>query len=264
MADAEPGSRWQLERVGYFVVDAVDSRPGAPVLNRIVTLRDSWHSPAAESSPPAQEREPAEKSTKAKTRPARKSRVEYRAEARLRQPVLAERHAAWPSGYGISESDADLLTGDLATGDLFAAAVSAGASAPAVARWIVNDLPPALGDRELHRRPPSPAPDWPHSSWLLSRERSPAVAGKEVLSAMVETGSTPEQIIAARGLTQVSDESALGAIVDEVILANPDKATAYRGGKTALLGFFVGQTIKASQGKANPQVVQKLLTERLQ
>jgi len=177
--------------------------------------------------------------------------------------VLAHRLEAWPSEHGISESDADLLTGDLATGDLFAAAIAAGAPAPAVARWIVNDLPPALGDRELTI---APITGEGLAALVLAVESGAitGAAGKEVLVGMVETGHTPERIIADRGLSQVSDEAALTAIVDEVILANPDKATAYRGGKTALLGFFVGQTIKASHGKANPQVVQKLLAERLQ
>ena len=231
------------------------------MLNRIVTLRDSWHPPAAEEPPPRGE--PLEKSSKAKTRPPRKSRVEYRAEARLRQPVLAERLAAWPSELGISDSDADLLTADLATGDLFAAAIAAGAPAPAVARWIVNDLPPALGDRDLTDTPLTGAA----LAGLVRAVESGAItgaAGKEVLAVMMETGAAPERIIAERGLTQVSDEGALTAIVDEVICAHPDKAAAYRGGKTSLLGFFVGQTMKASHGSANPQVVQKLLAERLQ
>ena len=61
----------------------------------------------------------------------------------------------------------------------------------------------------------------------------------------------------------MSDEGAIAALVDEVVAANPDKVDAYRGGKTALFGFFVGQVIQASKGKANPQVVQKLLAERL-
>ena len=79
----------------------------------------------------------------------------------------------------------------------------------------------------------------------------------------MQRGGDPGQIIAERGLAQVSDEGAITAIVDEVLAGNGDKVAAYRGGKTALFGFFVGQVVKASQGKANPQVVQKLLAERL-
>jgi aspartyl-tRNA(Asn)/glutamyl-tRNA(Gln) amidotransferase subunit B len=80
---------------------------------------------------------------------------------------------------------------------------------------------------------------------------------------LVDHGGDPDQIIAERGLAQVSDESAIAALVDEAIAANPDKADAYRAGKTALAGFFVGQVVRASAGKANPQVVQKLVAERL-
>ncbi len=263
MADAEPGSRWQLERVGYFVVDPEDSRgrAGGLVLNRIVTLRDSWPAPAeGPPEPPADVRRA--KSDKASTRPPKRSRVEYRAEARLRDPVLAERFAAWPEVHGISEGDAELLTGDRATGDLFAAAVAAGASPAAVARWIVNELPPALGDRELAAVPLTGA----GLAALVAAVESGVITGtaaKDVLAVMVEQGGEPEAIIAERGLAQVSDENAIAVIVDEVVAANPEKAALYRDGKTALFGFFVGQVLRASHGTASPQVVQKVLTERL-
>ncbi|HEX3623199.1 MAG TPA: glutamine--tRNA ligase/YqeY domain fusion protein [Acidimicrobiales bacterium] len=258
MAGAVPGSRWQLERLGYFVVDREDSRPGEPVLNRIVTLRDSSHGTEVEPAPAAAP----EKSAKASTRPAKKSRVEYRAEARLRDPVLAERFAEWPANLGIAEADAELLTGDRATGDLFSAAVDAGAPAPAAARWILNELPPALGDRELADSPITGAA----LAGLVTAAEAGRITGpaaKEVFAELVGKGGDAEQIIAARGLTQVSDEGAIAAMVDDVLAANQDKVALYREGKTALLGFFVGQVVRASNGKANPRVVQKLLAERL-
>ncbi|MGH9227043.1 MAG: glutamine--tRNA ligase/YqeY domain fusion protein [Acidimicrobiales bacterium] len=258
LRDAELGSRWQLERVGYFIVDTEDSRPGAPVLNRIVTLRDSWQVPA----PGADRREgEREKSAKAQTRPPKRSRADYRAEARVRNPELAERFAAWPSAHGISEPDADLLTGDLATGDLFVAA-AARAPAPVVARWIVNELPPALGDRDLA----DTALTGDALGRLVASAEAGAISGpaaKEVFAELVERGGDPDRIIADRGMAQVSDEEVVAGFVDGVLAANPDKVEAYRAGRTQLLGFFVGQTVRASQGKANPQVVQKVLAERL-
>jgi glutaminyl-tRNA synthetase len=259
LADAPPGSRWQLERVGYFVVDE-DSEPDAPVLNRIVTLRDSWQGPPPAEAPAAPEH--ADRSEKARTRPPKRSRAEYRAEARVRNPLLAERLAAWPGEHGISGADADLLTGDVATGDLFAGAVASGAPAPAVARWIVNELPPALGDRDLASVPLT----GPGLGALVLAVQSGAVtvaAAREVLAEMVERGGDPGAIVAERGLAQTSDEGAIAAIVDGVVAANPEKLDQYRGGRTALFGFFVGQVIRASNGRANPQVVQKLLAERL-
>ena len=258
LAGAAPGSRWQLERVGYFVADSEDSRPGAPVLNRIVGLRDSWQGPSEEATRTA----PTTPSTKSRTRPPKRSRTDYRAEARQRDAVLADRMARWPARHGLGEADVDLLTGDRATGDLFEAAVAEGAPAAAVARWIVNDVAAEVGDRDLG----DTSLTAPGLAGLVRAVESGAItatAAKEVLAELVERGGDADRIIAERGLAQVSDESAVAPIVDDVLAANPDKVALYRDGKTALFGFFVGQTVKASQGKANPQVVQKLLTERL-
>jgi glutaminyl-tRNA synthetase len=262
LAEAEAGSRWQLERVGYFAFDTLDSRPGAPVLNRIVTLRDSWQG-RSETHPPAVAEDLArEKSAKAKTRPPKRSGAEYRTEARLRDRVLGDRFAVWPLEHGISEGDADLLTGDRAIGDLFEAAVAAGAPAPAVARWIVNEVPRELGDRELAETPMTGE----GLGRLVAAVESGTISGpaaKDVFAEMVERGGDPREIIVRRGLTQVNDEAAIAAIVDEVLAGNPEMVDRYRGGKTALLGFFVGQVVKASQGRANPQLAQKLLADRL-
>ncbi len=267
LAEAEPGSRWQLERVGYFVVDTVDSRPGALVLNRIVTLRDSWQGgPAPQTAGTGTEAQAGDgtraRSAKARTRPPRRSRAEYRAEARARDPLLAQRHADWPTTHGISESEADLLTGDRATGDLFAAAVAEGAPAPAVARWIVNELPPALGDREPGESQLTGA----GLAGLVTAVESGTITAhgaREVLAELVERGGAAGDIIAAKGLAQTSDEAALGALVDEVVAAHPAEVEAYRSGKVALLGFFVGQVVRASGGRANPRVVNQLVAERL-
>jgi aspartyl-tRNA(Asn)/glutamyl-tRNA(Gln) amidotransferase subunit B len=80
---------------------------------------------------------------------------------------------------------------------------------------------------------------------------------------MFATGRTPSQIVKEKGLTQITDTSAIEKIVDEVIAANPKQVENYRGGKTALMGFFVGQVIKASGGKANPQAVNEILKAKL-
>jgi glutaminyl-tRNA synthetase len=259
LAAADPGSRWQLERVGYFVVDTVDSRPGRPVLNRIVTLRDSWQKvpPVEPAVGPVADRAP-----RASTRPPKRSRAEYRAEARARDPLLAQRFASWPASYGISEDEADLLTGDRATGDLFEAAVAAGGPAPAVARFLVNELPPALGDRMLAEVALTGEAAGRLVA-LLEAGTVTAAAAREVFAELVERGGDPRRIVEERGLAQVSDEAAVGAVVDSVVAANPDKVAQYRSGRTQLLGFFVGQAMRASGGTADPKVVQRLLAERL-
>jgi len=261
LSDAEPGSRWQLERVGYFVFDTVDSKPDAPVINRIVTLRDSWHpttAPSTEANPTGPE--PAVQKTS--TRPPKRSRIEYRAEARNRDPILAERFASWPATYGLTEDEVDLLTSDRPTGDLFQEAVGAGAPPEITARWVINDLPRESGDRPIDGTTLTGA----GLAALLQAVASgdiTGVAAKEVFAEMVRNGGDPRAIIAERGLAQVSDEDAIAGIVDEVLAANPDKVDQYRAGKTGLLGFFMGQVMRSSSGKANPQVIQKLLGDRL-
>jgi glutaminyl-tRNA synthetase len=257
LAGADPGSRWQLERVGYFVFDTADSRDTAPVLNRIVTLRDSW---PERVQPPAPTLDP--KTAKSSTRPPKRSRTEYRAEARVRDLVLAERFATWPSAYGLAAGDVDLLTGDRPTGDLFEAAVASGAPPAAVARWVINELPRELGDLSLDETQLSGRGV---GELVLAAESGEitGAAAKEVFAEMVLRGGDPQQIIAQRGLAQVNDEATIAAIVDEVLVSNPDKVDQYRAGKTGLFGFFVGQVVRSSQGKANPQVVQRLLGGRL-
>jgi glutaminyl-tRNA synthetase len=261
LAGAEPGSRWQLERVGYFVFDNVDSKPDAAVMNRIVTLRDSWNprpEPSTQQSPAVAERPP----QKASTRPPKKSRIEYRAEARARDPLLADRFAAWPVTYGLTEEEVDLLTSDRPTGDLFEEAVGAGAPPGVTARWVINELPRELGDHPVDRTRLTGAGLAALLQALTSGEIT-GVAAKEVFTVMVGDGGDPRAIIAERGLGQVSDQSAIAGIVDDILSANPDKVDQYRAGKTALFGFFVGQVMRSSAGRANPRVIQQILTSRL-
>jgi glutaminyl-tRNA synthetase len=257
LANAEVGSRWQLERVGYFVFDPVDSRHDAPVLNRIVTLRDSWQGRPQPTVPASDPKAP-----KTSTRPPKRSRIEYRAEARVRDPVLAERFATWSSIYGLPDGEVDLLTGDRSSGDLFEAAVAAGASAAAVARWMINELPHELDDHPLDE---SPLTGRGLGRLVLAAELGEVTgaAAKEVLAELVQRGGDPAQIIAQRGLAQISDEAAIAEIIDQVLAAHQDKVDQYRNGKTGLFGFFIGQVVRLSQGKAKPEVIRQLLGARL-
>jgi glutaminyl-tRNA synthetase len=257
LASAEPGSRWQLERVGYFVYDTVNSRPDAPVLNRIVTLRDARQGRPQPAVPTSDRKTP-----RISTRPPKRSRIEYRAEARVRDPFLADRFASWPSIYGLSEGDVDLLTGDKASGDLFEAATATGAAPAAVARWIINELPNELNDRLLDE---TPLTGRGLGALVLASESGEVTgaAAKEVFAEMVQRGGDPAHIIAERGLGQISDEATIAKIVDEVLAANQDKVVQYRRGKTGLFGFFVGQAVRSSKGKAKPEVIRRLLGARL-
>ena len=101
---------------------------------------------------------------------------------------------------------------------------------------------------------------------MIDLIRAGTISGRiarEVFEAMFETGRDPGSIVAERGLEQVSDTGAIEAIVDAVLAGHPDRVAEYRGGKTKLLGFFVGQAMKASRGKANPKTVNEILHAKL-
>jgi glutaminyl-tRNA synthetase len=268
LGQAEAGSRWQFERLGYFVVDTVDTKPGALVWNRIVTLRDAWADQKTEARPAPKTKAATEgdkgadkKSAKARTRPAKRSGAEYRAEARARDPELAAAHDRL-LGAGLGAQEADVLSGDRATVSFYDEVVAAGVAPATAARWLVHELPRAAGERgpgELPLRPAALA----RLASLVDGGTVTAAAGKEILAQLCESGGDPDAIVAARGLQQVDDDAALEGLVAEVLDKNPGKVAEYKGGRTGLLGFFVGQVVKASGGKANPQKVGALLSKRL-
>jgi len=252
LAKAEVGSRWQLERVGYFTVDP-DTRAGAPVLNRIVTLRDSYAEKKTEAAAAPAERK---ENTKAKTRPKGKSPAEYRAEARARDGELA---AAFDKiGALVPAEQADLLSGDRATADLFLATVAGVGFAEVAAKWMINELPRALAGKELA----DAGLDAARFGELVKRVgegRLPAATAKAALAEMIATGKRLDDV--ALPAAEVSGDE-LAARIQAVIAANPDKAAQYKAGKTGLLGFFVGQVIKAVPG-ADPSAVNAAVRSRL-
>jgi glutaminyl-tRNA synthetase len=259
---AAAGSPIQLERVGYFVADRVDSRPDALVLNRVITLRDTWAKAEAVEAPTATaEGTFKTKASRAATRPAKKSGAEQRAIARERDAELAARYTAAVDAVGAA--DADLLHGDRATSDFATAALAlAPARAKAIARWLVNEVPRAVGDAELPDTALTPAA-LVGLVELVETGAITAAVGKELLAELTERGGDPAALVEARGLRQVAGEGDLAPIIASVLAANPAKVAEYRGGRAGLLGFFVGQVMKASGGKANPATVNQLVTAAL-
>jgi len=254
LATAEVGSRWQLERVGYFVIDP-DSRPGAPVLNRIVGLRESRPDKMADRRPETTERAERKENVKAKTRPKSKSPAEYRAEARARDPELAAAHERLAALPGITAEQADLLTGDRATASL-AETVAQRVAPELAAKWIINELPRALGGKEIGTIAGEQLGD------LLAAVEDgslPVNAAKSLLADMVRTGKPFQEL---RGTAPAAATVDLGAAVDAVIAANPEKVAQYRSGKTGLLGFFVGQVLRSTP-TANAAEVNATVRDRL-
>jgi aspartyl-tRNA(Asn)/glutamyl-tRNA(Gln) amidotransferase subunit B len=177
----------------------------------------------------------------------------------------AARRRRFSEAYQLSTYEADLLTQGRGLADYFEAAVREYPVAKTVANWVLNELLrelPADDDRAVAASPVPPH----HLAGLLRLVDDGTISGKmakDVFARMVRTGQAAVVIVRREGLTQVVDTGALGTVVDDVLAANPSVVEDYRRGKKAALGFLVGQVMKATQGKANPAVVNQLLGEKL-
>ena len=184
---------------------------------------------------------------------------------RLELPELPDaKKARFMSAYGLPEQDAAVLTGNKDLAAYFEACVARFPQPKKVSNWILAELLRELNrdHREIHQCPVTPEA----LADLLIMMEEDVISGKiakTVFEEMYGTGKAPETIVAEKGLKQVSDEGEIGQVIDTVIAAHPDQAEEYRAGKEKLLGFFVGQVMKQTQGKANPKLVNQVLREKL-
>ena len=176
-----------------------------------------------------------------------------------------ERRKRFNEQYGLSFSDASQLVADRSLADYYEDTVKASANPRAASNWIRSEL---LRELEAAGLSAADSPVTPANlGKLINLIDDGTISGKQakdVLVEMFKTGKGAEAIVAEQGLVQVSDTGEIDAFIDEVTSANPDQVAGYRSGKEALLGFFVGQVIKASRGKANPKIVNERLRAKLQ
>jgi aspartyl-tRNA(Asn)/glutamyl-tRNA(Gln) amidotransferase subunit B len=163
--------------------------------------------------------------------------------------------------------NAAVLTAEVETARWFEALLTA-LPKPDMARqasnWVISDLFGALNrlGKDIEFSPVTPA-QGAELLGLVADGILSGTLGKQVFEIMLETGADPTSIVEERGLKQTSDTGAIEAVIADVMTANADKVAEYRGGKDKLFGFFVGQTMRAMAGKANPQVVNELLKKAL-
>jgi glutaminyl-tRNA synthetase len=267
---------YQFERTGYFVQDAVDSKPEHLVFNRIVTLRDGWakvltaaarRAESAQAEPTPSRSEDGASSVRAGHEGVESGRDSDGAkppatDPRPEDPKAASRYDRLREEHGMAESEASVLAQDVALFGLFDEGSKHTADATGLAKWVVNEVPRVLenrpadallfGGRELARLVE-----------LVSKGEVSGRAARDVLAVLAEEGGDPDAVVEARGLGRVSDASTLQPLVARLVEAHPTEAQGYRDGKTGLLGFFVGQVMKETNGAADPEVTQNLLREAL-
>jgi aspartyl-tRNA(Asn)/glutamyl-tRNA(Gln) amidotransferase subunit B len=167
--------------------------------------------------------------------------------------------------YGLSKYDATVLTGERALADYYEAVLkTSGGDPKTCANWVITDLLGALNKlgKDITASPVTAS----MLAGLVERIKDKTISGKiakEVFEAMIAGEGSADDIIKARGLVQITDESAIVKAIEEVMAKNPGQLADYRSGKDKLFGFFVGQVMKATQGKANPDALNRLLKDKL-
>ena len=190
---------------------------------------------------------------------------EWIEEIRSTIPEMPEqRKKRYIEEYALPEYDAFLLTSSKKTADYFDETVALGAAPKTVSNWLMGDIAKLLNDKELE------AGDIPFTPSqlkalidLIEKGAISNSAAKKVLNEMFENPENPEKIVERLGLSQVSDTGELQKMVQEVMAQNPQSIVDYKAGKDRALGFLMGQVMKLSKGKANPQVISKMLKDAL-
>ncbi|MBL7978799.1 MAG: glutamine--tRNA ligase/YqeY domain fusion protein [Bacteroidetes Order II. Incertae sedis bacterium] len=241
MAYDPPETRWQLERQGYFWPDPVDSTPDHLVLNRIVTLRDSWEKQASSEKTIVK---PKEKKATTKT---------TRAEASDAAKQLAQQ-------YGIDLRQAEIIAHRLELTTLFSQTVDLGADATSVSAWVSNEANKILNDGQPLVLNPA------HLFALIQLIANGiigATTAKQVFLAVQASGKDPALVVEEQGLQQISDPDVILGFVQDTLAAFPEQLAQYKSGKTQLLGFFTGKVMQVSGGKAHAAILHRILTEAL-
>lgn len=191
---------------------------------------------------------------------------EYVENIRKSLPELPEsRRDRYIKEYNLSEKDAKLLTSSKYLSNLFEGALEICGNAKAVANWILSDISRILNEKELEpENIPFTAEQLAKMIELIDKGTISSAIAKKVLTELFENPKDPEEIIKEKGWIQISDEGAIKEVVMKVLENNPQSVADFKGGKDKALGFLVGQAMKETKGKANPQMLNKMFLEELE
>ena len=190
---------------------------------------------------------------------------EYIENVRKSLPELPEsRRARYLEEYKLSEKDANIITSSKHLSDLFEQATAICGNAKAVNNWIISDISRILNEKEMEAQEiPFTSDNLAKLVILIDKGTISSSIGKKVLEELFVNPKDPEEIIKEKGWIQISDEGAIKEVVLKIIEANPQSVVDYKGGKDRAIGFLVGQAMKETKGKANPQMLNKMFIEEL-
>jgi len=191
---------------------------------------------------------------------------EKRAAIQAQLPELPlDRRARFMDQYGLPEYDADILTGERGLSDYFETAVRAYKGDPKrVSNWLMNDVLRMINEQGITAADLRLTPAYlAEIIKLVDASTVNTSTGKSLLEKVQSSGKAPGEIVQAEGLAKVSDEDAIRTVCEQVLAENPDQVSSYKNGKVTLIGWFVGQVMRKSRGKADPQLAKSLLEELL-
>ena len=243
----KPDERFQFEREGYFYADPLDYSDAQPVFNKIVALKDSWSKKRQE------------------TKPTSKPQVK-KAQIDGEVTPMSDREKArfdkYHEALGLNSEVANTLARDAQLSSFYEATLSALNSPVSLANMVSNEVARELKEKEISELKFG-AKEVAELVKMVDDETISNKIAKQIFEEMVKSGDNPTQIVEVKGLIQISDPSIIAPIIDEIMVKNPDNVAKFKAGNTKLLGFFVGQVLKATGGKANPKVVNALVAEKL-
>ena len=242
--------RFQFEREGYFYADPIDYTDENPVFNKIVGLKDSW------AKKTKTEDKPVEKVV-VKQEVKKEAVIGVEQEMNESQKVLFEKYT---SNLGLNNEVSNILARDEELSKFYEEALAELNSPIAIANIVANDVAKELKQSDKLK---FDAKQIAQLVKMIDEEIISNKIAKQVFEEMVKTGENPSKIVEDKGLVQITDVNIILPIIDEVIAKNPDNVAKYKAGNDKLFGFFVGQVLKATDGKANPKVVNDLVIEKL-
>ena len=243
----KPDERFQFERQGYFYAEPIDYTDEKPVFNKIVGLKDSW----------GKKKKTPEKIVKTQTK-----KVQIDGEVAAMSEAEQALFDKYTSELGLNSEVANTLARDEHLSSFYNESLSILKSPVTIANIVSNEVARELKKMLLSEFKFNPK-QISELAKMIDEDIISSKIAKQVFEEMVKSGKNPTQIVEDRGLVQISDPSIISPIIDEIIAKNPDNVAKFKAGNTKLLGFFVGQVLKTTGGKANPQVVNSLVAQRL-
>ncbi|RXK14646.1 glutamine--tRNA ligase [Halarcobacter mediterraneus] len=247
--------RFQFERQGYFYADPIDYTDEKPVFNKIVSLKDSW----------AKKVQPSENKTKKDNKSNQKQEVKKEIIHGEAEPLTKEQETLflkYTKELKLNNEVSNILARDEKLSSFYEETLKELNSPVTLANIIANDVAKQLKEKTIEELKFTTS-EIVELIKMLDEEIISTKIAKQVFEEMSEKGGKPKQIVEDKGLIQISNPEVILPIIEEVIAKNPENLEKFKNGNTKLLGFFVGQVLKATAGKANPKVVNELVEKEL-